>query len=129
MNLPTITNAILNEISIYKIILLLTKTNLNMEQLQARILIKHVEGAEIAYLYNREAFDLLNIKLEDWDKSQFIEAGTSLEYDGKKYIVESVNFKMEPELYGTFNESGVNMYSPTDSMPHNCQIRVLVKNS
>lgn len=100
-----------------------------MEQLQARILIKHVEGAEIAYLYNREAFDLLNIKLEDWDKSQFIEAGTLLEYDGKKYIVESVNFKMEPQLYGTFNESGVNMYSPTDSMPQNCQIRVLVKNS
>ncbi|GEP52742.1 hypothetical protein FNO01nite_34140 [Flavobacterium noncentrifugens] len=100
-----------------------------MEQLQTRILIKHIEGAEIAYLYNRESFDLLNIKREDWDKSQFMQAGTTLEYNGTKYIVESVNFKMEPELYEAFNDVGINMYSPTDSMPHNCQIGVFVKNA
>ncbi len=100
-----------------------------MEQLQARILIMHVEGAEIAYLYNREGFNLLNIKREEWDKSQFIQAGTSLEYNGEKYIVDSVNFKMEPNLYGEFNDTGINLHSPTDSMPHNCQIGVFVKNA
>jgi len=44
-----------------------------METLQARILIQHKQGATIAYLYNREAFDLLEIEKQTYDNSQFIE--------------------------------------------------------
>ena len=99
-----------------------------MEALQSRILIEHVKGATIAYLYNRESFDLLNITKDTYDSSQFIEVGTFIEYNGTKYKVESVNFKMEKELYETDNKYGINLYSPSDVSGYNCQIGVFVDN-
>lgn len=99
-----------------------------MEKLQTRILLKHVQGAEIAYFYNRESFDLLNIKRNSYDESQFIEIGDVFEYDGKKYEVKELNFKMEKQLYIMDNKYGINVYSPTDSSDFNCQIAVFVDN-
>ena len=97
-----------------------------METLQARILIQHKQGATIAYLYNREAFDLLEIEKQTYDNSQFIEIGQILKIEGKKYRVESINFKMEEKLYEMNNQYGINIYSPTDPSDFNCQIGVFV---
>lgn len=99
-----------------------------MEALQSRILIKHVQGAIIAYLYNRESFNLLNIEPHTYDGSQFLEVGKVIAYDGTKYRIESINFKMEKELYEMDNKYGINMYSPTDGSDFNCQIGVFVDN-
>lgn len=99
-----------------------------MEALQARILIKHVQGATIAYLYNRESFDLLNIPPNTYDSSQFIEVGSTIEYDGTKYNVQSINFKMDKDLNVMDNKYGINMYAPTDPSDFNCQIGVFVDN-
>ncbi len=99
-----------------------------MEALQARILIQHVQGATIAYLYNRESFDLLNIPPHTYDSSQFIEVGSTIEYDGTKYNVKSVNFKMDKDLNVMDNKYGINMYAPTDPSDFNCQIGVFVDN-
>jgi len=99
-----------------------------MEQLQVRILLQHVQGATIAYLYNRESFDLLNIERHTYDDSQFIEIGNIIEYEGIKYKVDSINFKMEKTLYEMNNEYGVNLHSPSDPSNFNCQIGVFVDN-
>lgn len=99
-----------------------------METLQARILIQHVEGATIAYFYNRESFDLLNIERQTYDKSQFIEIGQIIEIEGIKYKVDHINFKMEETLHEMNHGYGINLYSPSDPSDFNCQIGIFVKN-
>ncbi|MFN3530251.1 MAG: hypothetical protein ACK417_10065 [Bacteroidia bacterium] len=100
-----------------------------MEPFISRILIQHVQGATIAYLYNRESFELLKIDRQQYDNSQFIEIGQVIEYNEKKYKVESVNFKMEEKLYKMDPSVGFNMYAPTDPSDFNCQIGVFVDNA
>ncbi|MDF9799378.1 hypothetical protein OKW21_004641 [Catalinimonas alkaloidigena] len=100
-----------------------------MEQLQVRILLQHVQGATIAYFYNRESFDLLNIKKHTYDESQFIEIGNTLEYEGEEYVVRKINFKMEKQLFEVDNNYGTNIYSPTSPSNFNCQIGVFVDNT
>lgn len=99
-----------------------------MEALQVRILIKHVQGATIAYLYNREAFDLLKIEKDAFANDQFVEIGQILEFEGSKYIVDHFNFKMEEELHDMDHGYGINMYSPTKPSNFNCQIGIFVNN-
>ncbi|MBK8347887.1 MAG: hypothetical protein IPL08_09740 [Saprospiraceae bacterium] len=102
---------------------------MKVEQLQVRILLQPVQGATIAYFYNRESFDLLNIERNNFDKSQLIEIGNTIEFEGEKYVVKNINFKMEQELYVLDNSVGINMHSPTDPSDYNCQIGVFVDNS
>ena len=99
-----------------------------MEKFQVRILIKHVKGADIAYLYNRESFELLKIEKQEWDNSQFIEIGQTIEYDNAKYEVKDISFKLEKQLYKMDESYGVNIYSPTDPSDFNCQIGIFVDN-
>lgn len=99
-----------------------------MEKLVLRILIRHIEGAEIAYLYNRESFDLLNIDRQRYDGSQFIEAGQELQYRDSRYIIDSVNFKMYSELQEMDPRYGINIYSPSEPTDFNCQLGVFVRN-
>jgi len=49
-----------------------------------------------------------------------------LKIEGKRYRVESINFKMEEKLYEMNNQYGINIYSPTDPSDFNCQIGVFV---
>lgn len=97
-----------------------------MESLQLRILIQHVQGANIAYLYNRESFELLKIKKHTSDNSQFVEIGQIIEYNGYKYVVDHINFKLEEKLHKMNHGYGINLYSPTDPSDFNCQIGVFV---
>lgn len=99
-----------------------------MEQLQVRILLQHVRGATIAYFYNRESFNLLNINKHNSDNSQFIEIGNIIEYEGERFKVEQINFKMEEFLHVMDNQYGINIHSPTDPSDYNCQIGVFVDN-
>lgn len=100
-----------------------------MEQLQTRILLQYVDGATIAYFYNRESFDLLNIERHTYDNSQFIEIGKIIVFDDRKYKVKDINFKMENKLYEMDNTYGINLYSPTDPSNYNCQIGIFVENA
>lgn len=99
-----------------------------MEPFLARILIQHAEGATIAYLYNREAFDLLKVKKHEYDNSQFIEIGQELVIEDNIYVVESINIKLEEKTFDMNHGYGFNMYSPTDPSDFNMQIGVFVKN-
>lgn len=101
---------------------------MNMENLILRIFIQHIQGAEIAYLYNRESFDLLQINKHQYDGSQFIEAGQALQYGHNRYIIDSVNFKMYSEMQEMNPIYGINMYAPTEPTDFNCQVRVFVRN-
>ena len=102
------------------------------EKLQARILLKYVsegdrDGREIAYLYNRESFDTLNIEKQDFDDSQFISIGDIIELEGYKCKVVEINFKLESQLYKMNPNVGINLLSPTDPSDYNCQIGVFVE--
>lgn len=97
-----------------------------MEPLLSRILIQHVQGADLAYLYNREAFDLLNIKRHQYDNSQFIEVGDEITYNNEKYVVKSINVKMFDQTIDMNHPYGVNIYSPTDPSNYNLQIGIFV---
>jgi hypothetical protein len=99
-----------------------------MESLKTRILIQHVEGATIAYLSNREAFDLLNIKKDKEDGSQFIEVGNKIVYNKLKYIVKEINFKMENELRDMDHGYGISIDSPNKHSNYNCQVGIFVDN-
>ena len=99
-----------------------------MEQLQARILIKHVEGGKIIVcLYDREAFSLLNVEFKE--DFQFIEIGDIIIYDDVKYIVKRINFRMSKELHDMGHGYGINLYSPTEPSDFNCQIGIFVDNA
>lgn len=99
-----------------------------MEEIKSRILIKHVQGATIAYLYNRESFDLLNVEKNEDGDYQFVEIGQIIEYDGAKYKVENINFRMDKEMHDMNHGYGINMYSPTDPTDFNSQIGIFVDN-
>jgi len=97
-----------------------------MEILQTRILLRHTQGATIAYFYNRESFDLLNIDRQTYDNSQFVEIGQNIEYNGVQYVVRNINIKLEEKTFQMNNEYGVNLYSPTDASDFNLKIGVFV---
>jgi hypothetical protein len=98
-----------------------------MEPLLSRILIQKKDGAIIAYLYNRESFNLLKIEKQKYDNSQFIETGQIIEYDGNRYKVIELNLKLEEKLYKINPKVGFTMYSPTDPSDYNSQIGVFVE--
>jgi hypothetical protein len=98
-----------------------------MEPLLSRILIQKRDESIIAYLYNRESFNLLKIEKATWDNSQFIEVGQIIEFEGNRYKVLELNLKLEEKLYKINPNVGVNLYSPTDPSDYNCQIGVFVE--
>lgn len=98
-----------------------------MEQLLVRIYLQNTQGAKIAYFYNRESFDLLNIERHTYDNSQFIEIGDIIDYSGERYKVKKINFKMDEHFHKVDNLYGVNIYSPTDLSDFNCQIGIFVE--
>ena len=99
-----------------------------METFKMRISIRHIEGAEIAYLYNREAFDMMNITKENFDNSQFIQIGTTISYNEEEYEVKEIKLRMFPETYEMNHSYGVNLYSPTEQADFNCEVLVFVDN-
>lgn len=100
-----------------------------MEPFLMRILITHVQGATIAYLYNRESFELLKIKKQKYDSSQFIDLGDIIEYGETKYVVKSINLKLEDKTYAMSSRKGINLHAPTEPSDYNCQIGVFVDNA
>ncbi len=62
------------------------------------------------------------------DESQFIEIGDTLEFEGEKFVVKRINFKLEKELYKMDNELGIDLYSVNGASDFNCQIGVFVDN-
>lgn len=99
-----------------------------LERFYVRILIQHVKGGTICYLYNREALDgVLGIEKRKFDRTQFISIGDTLTIEGRKYKVENINFKLEESLDVMDGDYGVNLHSPTDPTDFNCQIGVFVE--
>lgn len=97
------------------------------ERFFARILIGFKEGGTLCYVYNRESLDeVFNIKREEYDKSQFIEIGNILTFNGHKYKVVEINFKLEDHLNKMDHGYGINVYGLTEPTDFNCQIGVFV---
>ncbi len=91
-----------------------------IEGLSARIKFKYAskdshEGRDIAYIYNRKQFDTLEIPVDKFENSQFIEIGQEINLEGHKCKVVNMNFK----FYDQVNSLGDGDY--------NCQVLVLVE--
>lgn len=105
---------------------------INPERFFARILFKYVaqgekEGRPICYVYNREGLDeLLSIKKQEWDNSQFIEIGDIVILEGKKCIVKEINFKLDDHINNMQQGYGVNILGTSEPTDFNCQIGVFV---
>ena len=97
-----------------------------METFTSRIFIQYEQGALITFLYNRESFNLLKIEREQFDNSQFIIIGQIIEYEGKKFKVKSIIFKMDEKLNKMNSNVGFNLSSSSDVSNYNCQIGILV---
>ncbi|MFZ5976507.1 MAG: hypothetical protein EO766_12455 [Hydrotalea sp. AMD] len=100
------------------------------ERFFARMLFKYHgdNKREICYIYNRQDLDdLLNIKRQEWDNSQFISVGDIVTLEGHKCKVVNINFKLEEHLYEMGHGYGINMLSPSDPTDYNCQIGVFVE--
>lgn len=101
-----------------------------LERFFARILVRYKDGAEICYIYNRESLDeYFNIQRHEYDKSQFIEIGDILTFNGRKYRVVEINFKLEDHLNQMGHGYGINIYGLTDPTDFNCQIAVFVEDA
>lgn len=99
-----------------------------MEQLQARICLQFTDGGEIAYLYNRESVDLLMLEKFTSENLQFLEVGNIIEFEGKKYKIQNINFRMEGELQRFNNPMpGISLSSPTMPSDFNCEIGVFLE--
>jgi len=104
----------------------------NLERFFTRLLFKYIgddnhEGREIAYIYNRESLNELNIKRQKYDNSQFIEVGDLLTLENHKCKVVSINFKLDERLNDMSGGYGINLLSPTDPTDFNCQIGIFVE--
>jgi len=97
-----------------------------METLKARILIQHVAGDTMNFIYNREAFDLLKVDRHSSENSQFVEIGQVLEINEKKYKVTNINFKLLELLHEMGDGYGINILSSTTPSDYNCQIGIFV---
>ena len=100
------------------------------ESFFTRILFKYhgEKKREICYIYNRQDLDdLLNIKRQEWDNSQFISIGDTVILEGHKCKVIEINFKLEEGLNKMESGYGVNMLSPSEPTDYNCQIGVFVE--
>lgn len=102
-----------------------------LEPFALRILIQHVQGATIAYLHSREAFDLLG-RPKNNDGYQFLEIGDEFTYDDTRYRIKNINFVMQPFYYKPDGERyGVNLYAPDgdeQDFDVSCQMGVFVEN-
>jgi len=100
-----------------------------METFKLRILVQHVEGADIAILYTRDAFNELKIEKESIDNSCFISVGQVLTIYENRYIVDHFSFKMYENLIEVGNKQyGMpSMSRIGEKADYNCQLGVFVK--
>ncbi len=73
---------------------------------------------QIDSFHYREDFNKMGTFYDEASNSRFIEIGRAIEYNGKKYEVTNINFRMEHTRYPA---------RLTGNFDRNCQIGVFVK--
>jgi hypothetical protein len=102
-----------------------------IEPFMARVIFKYLqqgenEGRVISYVYSRQALnELVIIKQDSYDNSQFLEIGNELMLEGKKCVIKNINFKLEDHTHKMTNSTG-DIYDVELPLNFNCTIHVFV---
>jgi len=94
-----------------------------MEGIKARVKIKYSEGADIAYLYSREALNSLGLVADSFDENQtFLNVGAIISIGKERFKVVRILTKFHTETYNPNPKYGVDIYGVDDMQPFNFQI-------
>ena len=102
-----------------------------LEPLKAKILFKcrnenNEDCGDILEIYNRQSFDDLNIERTEFNNYQFIEINDKFTFNGIKYKVVDINFKLFKDML-VLNELNTHLLTKEDCSSHNSQINVFVQ--
>ncbi len=96
---------------------------MSAQNILARIKLKHVKGAEIAYLYDFEILKSISSKLSDFDPSvTFLNVGDFIDYDEQKFKIVNINTKFFNETEDLDQGKGINLVGIGEQIPFNFQI-------
>lgn len=96
---------------------------MSAQNILARIKLKHVKGAEIAYLYDFGILKSINSKPSDFDPSvTFLNVGDFIDYDEQKFKIVNINTKFFNETEDLDQGKGTNLVGIGEQFPFNFQI-------
>ena len=100
-----------------------------MAGILARIKIKHVQGAEIAYLYEKEILDQIGLIPTAFDPNEtFFNIGDEFSIGEDRFKVVKIFTKFFNQIHEPHNY-GINMYGIGEPQPFNFQITYEVDNA
>lgn len=101
----------------------------NEKGILARVKIRHIEGGEIAYIYEKKILEQLGLKPSEQDSPEiFINIDDIIEIDGVKYKIVKIHTKFYNKTFGEeYWKYGINLNGIGDiEIPFNFQITYIV---
>lgn len=99
-----------------------------MAGILARVKIKHVQGAEIAYLYEKEILDQIGLNPTEYDPNEtFFNIGDEFTLNEDRYKVVNILTKFFNQIHEPHN-LGISIYGIGEQQPYNFQITYEVDN-
>lgn len=96
---------------------------MNAQNILTRVKLKHVKGAEIAYLYDFEILKSLNSNPSEFDPTEtFLNVGDSITYEDKKFKIVKIHTKFFNETVDLNHGKGTNLLGIGEQLPFNFQI-------
>ena len=93
------------------------------QKIQTRVKLKHVKGAEIAYIYDFEILKSINSNPSEFDPSEtFLNVGDSITYEDKKFKIVKIYTKFFSEIVDLNLGEGTNLLGIDEQLPFNFQI-------
>ena len=103
----------------------------NEKGILARVRIRHMEGGEIAYIYEKKILEQLGLKSSGQDSTEtFINVDDIIELNGVKYKIVKIHTRFFNKTFGEeYWKYGTNIYGIGDiEIPFNFQITYVVDN-
>jgi hypothetical protein len=100
-----------------------------MSGIFARIKIRHTQGAELAYIYEKEVLDEIGLKPTKYDPTEtFFNVGDQFFLEDRQYKVIAIHTKFLNETYYPDGKKGINLFGIGEQQPFNFQITYEVDN-
>jgi len=100
-----------------------------MAGILTRIKIEHVQGADIAYFYEKEILDQIGLIPTDFDPNEtFFNVGDEFEFGERRYRVVNIYSKFFNQIHEP-HDYGANIYGVGEQQSFNFQITYEVENA
>ena len=104
----------------------------NEKGILARVKIRHVNGGEIAYIYEKKILEQLGLKPSEQDSIEtFMNTDDIIELNGERFKIVKIHTKFFNTTFGEESwKYGTNLYGIGDiEIPFNFQITYVVDNA